>query len=50
MPLYRRLPKRGFNPIKNNVVAVLNLENIQKLIDTKKLKIQIKLTYHFLKN
>ena len=38
MPLYRRLPKRGFNPIKNNVVAVLNLENIQKLIDTKKIK------------
>ncbi len=38
MPLYRRLPKRGFNPIKNNIVAVLNLENIQKLIDTKKIK------------
>ena len=38
MPLYRRLPKRGFNPIKNNIVAVLNLENIQKLIDKKKIK------------
>ena len=38
MPLYRRLPKRGFNPIKNNIIAVLNLENIQKLIDTKKIK------------
>ena len=50
MPLYRRLPKRGFNPIKNNFVAVLNIENIQKLIDTKKLKILIKLTYHYLKN
>jgi len=38
MPLYRRLPKRGFNPIKKNKIAKLNLENIQKLIDKNKLK------------
>ena len=38
MPLYRRLPKRGFNPIKRNKIAKLNLENIQKLIDKNKLK------------
>jgi large subunit ribosomal protein L15 len=37
MPLYRRLPKRGFNPIKKNKIATLNLDKIQKLIVSKKL-------------
>jgi len=37
MPLYRRLPKRGFNPIKKEKIAILNLEKIQSLIDTKKI-------------
>ena len=49
MPLYRRLPKRGFNPIKNNIVAVLNLENIQKLIETKKIKNSDKIDLSLLK-
>ena len=49
MPLYRRLPKRGFNSIKNNIVAVLNLENIQKLIDTKKIKNSDKIDLSLLK-
>jgi len=35
MPLYRRLPKRGFNPLKRNNIAVLNLEKIQSFIDKK---------------
>ena len=36
MPLYRRLPKRGFNPIKDkNKIAVINLSKIQLLIDNK---------------
>ena len=38
MPLYRRLPKRGFNPISKNLIAVLNLEKIQSYIDKKTLK------------
>ena len=38
MPLYRRLPKRGFNPITKNTVAILNLEKIQSLIDKKNIK------------
>ena len=25
MPLYRRLPKRGFNPISKDSIAILNL-------------------------
>ena len=35
MPLYRRLPKRGFNPLKSENNAVLNLEKIQSFIDKK---------------
>ena len=38
MPLYRRLPKRGFNPIKKNKIAKLNLENLQRLISSKRIK------------
>ena len=37
MPLYRRLPKRGFNPLKKQKVAKLNLDKIQNLIDNKKI-------------
>ena len=35
MPLYRRLPKRGFNPIKKENIAILNLDKIQSLINRK---------------
>ena len=35
MPLYRRLPKRGFNPISKQHIAILNLEKIQSYIDKK---------------
>jgi len=38
MPLYRRLPKRGFNTISKNEIAILNLEKIQALIDKKNIK------------
>ena len=37
MPLYRRLPKRGFNPINKTNVAILNLDKIQSYIDKKNL-------------
>ena len=37
MPLYRRLPKRGFNPIKKQKVAIFNLDKIEKLIESKKI-------------
>ena len=36
MPLYRRLPKRGFKTISKNDVAILNLSMIQKLLDQSK--------------
>ncbi len=35
MPLYRRLPKRGFNSISKENIAILNLEKIQFYIDKK---------------
>ena len=37
MPLYRRLPKRGFNAIKRYqaIIAIINLEKIQSYIDEK---------------
>ena len=38
MPLYRRLPKRGFNPISSNNIAILNLDKIQSYIDKKNIK------------
>ena len=38
MPLYRRLPKRGFNSISKKEIAILNLEQIQSFIDKNNLK------------
>ncbi len=35
MPLYRRLPKRGFNSISSDRIAILNLDKIQSFIDKK---------------
>ena len=37
MPLYRRLPKRGFNPILKQKIAILNLEKIQNYLNKKTL-------------
>ena len=49
MPLYRRLPKRGFNPIKKNDVAILNIGKIQLFIDKKKIKANEKINLDLLK-
>jgi len=49
MPLYRRLPKRGFNPIKKPDVAKLNVGKIQLLIDSKKIKANEKINLDSLK-
>ena len=35
MPLYRRLPKRGFNSFGKINIAIMNLEKIQTFIDEK---------------
>ena len=36
MPLYRRLPKRGFKSLKKDNTAILNLSKIQSMLDKKK--------------
>ena len=36
MPLYRRLPKRGFKSLQKNITAILNLSKIQTMIDKSK--------------
>ena len=33
MPLYRRLPKRGFKSKKNNLIGIINLSQIQNYFD-----------------
>tara|TARA_B100001996_G_C18389862_1_gene488722 strand:- start:181 stop:639 length:459 start_codon:yes stop_codon:yes gene_type:complete len=49
MPLFRRLPKRGFNPIKKNRTAKINLNKIQSLVDSKKLNKDNKINMAILK-
>ena len=40
MPLYRRLPKRGFKSLNKKNIAVLNLSKIQNMIDKSSNKIK----------
>tara|TARA_A100001388_G_scaffold243346_1_gene200602 strand:- start:296 stop:748 length:453 start_codon:yes stop_codon:yes gene_type:complete len=49
MPLYRRLPKRGFKSIKSNEVAILNLSKIQQMIDKKANELKSNLDLKILK-
>ncbi len=44
MPLYQRLPKRGFNKPNQKHFAVVNLGLIQKFIDAKKIDIKDAIT------
>ena len=36
MPLYRRLPKRGFKSLNKKLTAILNLSKIQNILDKSK--------------
>ena len=38
MPLYRRLPKRGFKSMFKKNIATINLSSIQKFLDEKRIK------------
>ena len=49
MPLYRRLPKRGFNPISKQHIAILNLEKIQSYIDKKSINVSDTINSELLK-
>ena len=39
MPLYRRLPKRGFKSLNKDITAILNLSKIQKIYNLNKTKL-----------
>ena len=43
MPLYRRLPKRGFKSIKNKAIAIINLSRIQEIVNNKKILPDVKI-------
>ncbi len=49
MPLYRRLPKRGFNPIKKKNIAIINLQQLQEFISKGKLNTKILINLNELK-
>ena len=49
MPLYRRLPKRGFKSLKKDSTAILNLSKIQKMLDKSKNKLNNLLNLKILK-
>ena len=50
MPLYRRLPKRGFKNFRKKNVAIMNLSDLQNFITTKKIKPSDELNIKFLKD
>ncbi len=49
MPLYRRLPKRGFNPINKNKIAKINLDQLQNFVNNKKIDPQDQINLESLK-
>ncbi len=49
MPLYRRLPKRGFNSISKINLGKINLGKIQNFIENKKISSEDTINLNFLK-
>ena len=50
MPLYRRLPKRGFKSNKRKNIAILNLSKIQNVVEQKKINVEESLDLKLLQN
>ena len=50
MPLFRRLPKRGFKSFKKRNTAILNLSNLQSFLDQKKINLEGNLDLKSLQN
>ena len=48
MPLYRRLPKRGFNSFNKSKIGKLNLGDLQLLIESKRIKSSDKIDIKYL--
>ena len=50
MPLYRRLPKRGFKSLKEKYCNIINLSTIQNFYDKKKIDLQKEIDLKSLKS
>ena len=50
MPLYRRLPKRGFNSLNKSKIGKLNLGDLQLFIESKKIKASDKINIKYLQS
>ena len=50
MPLYRRLPKRGFKSLNNKNMAILNLSKIQNIYEKNKKELKSSLDLKYLKD
>ena len=50
MPLYRRLPKRGFNSFNKSKIGKLNLGDLQLFIESKKIKASDKINIKYLQS
>ena len=50
MPLFRRLPKRGFKPLQKKNIAILNLSKIQNFFEQKKINDEESLDLKLLQN
>ena len=50
MPLYRRLPKRGFNSFNKSKIGKLNLGDLQQFIESKRIKSSDKIDIKYLHN
>ncbi len=50
MPLYRRLPKRGFKSLYKNNTAIINLNTLQKFYDNKRINLESPIDLKLLKN
>ena len=50
MPLYRRLPKRGFKSLSNKKMAILNLSKIQNIYEKNKNELKTSLDLKYLKD
>jgi|TARA_B100001741_G_C16440449_1_gene545399 large subunit ribosomal protein L15 len=45
MPLYRRLPKRGFKRITKKSIAIINISDLNLLIKNNKIKLQDEISF-----
>ena len=50
MPLFRRLPKRGFKSLQKKNIAILNLSKLQNVFEQKKITLEENLDLKLLQN